>query len=84
MTILTENDWKAVQNALNRLECVEIERVYAPSNVRVVVSTMPVGKPWTVAAIVVVWVWHKGGNWHQHFESVEQAKRVLKEWNGWQ
>lgn len=83
MTILTENDWKAVQNALQRMEHIELERTLVPKNVRVVVTTEPVDKPWNVAMIVTVKAWHRCGNWFQHFESVEAARRALRDWNGY-
>lgn len=83
MTILDEKDWNRVQSALERMESIEIERAYQPLNVRVVVTTSPADKPWTVAMVVTVRGYFRGGEWHQHCESVQQAKRALKEWNGW-
>lgn len=84
MTILDAKDWNRVQSALERMECIELERIYQPLNVRVVIDTSPTDGPWTVAMIVTVRAWFRGGVWHQHCESVKQAKEVLKEWNGWQ
>lgn len=82
MTALTENDWKQVQSALERMECVEIERIYAPLGLRVIVSTSPTKGPWAVAMVITVKGFFKGGVWHKHCESVEQAKRVIRKWNG--
>lgn len=84
MTILTENDWNRMQNALSRMERDKIEREYKPACVSVEVSTGPANNPWPVAMIVTIKAYFKGGCWHQHFESVAKAKRALKEWTGWQ
>lgn len=83
MTVLTENDWKAVSNALSKMQHIEIDRTYLPTKTRVVVTVEPVDKPWTVAAVVKVVGYFRGGLWHQHFESVEAARKAVKEWNGW-
>lgn len=83
MTILTENDWKTVQNALQRMECIELERTLVPKNVRVVVTTEKVDQSWDVAMIVVVKAWYRSGNWYQNFESMEAARRALLDWKGY-
>ena len=83
MTLLTENDWKAVRSALNARKDIEIDRTYAPTSTRVVVSVKKVTKPWTVPAVVKVTGYFRGGVWHQHFESVEAAKGAIKKWDGW-
>ena len=83
MTLLTENDWKAVRNALHARKDIEIDRTYAPTNTRVVVSVKKVGEPWTVSAVVKVTGYFRGGAWHQYFESVEAARRASEQWNGW-
>lgn len=83
MTILTENDWKAVQKALQRMEHIELERILAPKSIRVLVTTKKTNKPWNVAMIVTVKVWYRCGVWFQNFESVEAAKKALLEWKGY-
>jgi hypothetical protein len=82
MTILTENDWKAVRNALHARKDIEIDRTHVPTNTRVVVSVKKVSEPWTVAAVVKVIGYFRGGVWHQYFESVEAAKGAIKQWDG--
>ena len=83
MTLLTENDWKAVRSALNARKDIEIDRTYAPTNTRVVVSVKKVGEPWIVSAVVKVTGYFRGGVWHQYFESVEAARAAIKKWDGW-
>lgn len=83
MTVLTENDWKTVQNALQRMDQVTIERTYQPKRCTVIVSTRPADKPWTVAMIVEVWASFRGGWWRKYCESVKEAKELIKEWDGW-
>ena len=83
MILLTENDWKAVRTALNARKDIEIDRTYAPTNTRVVVSVKKVDEPWAVDAVVKVTGYFRGGVWHQHFESVEAAREAIKKWDGW-
>ena len=83
MKMLTENDWKAVRNALNARKDIEIDRTYAPTNIRVVVNVKKVDKPWPVAAVVKVTGYFRGGVWHQHFESVGAAREAVEQWDGW-
>jgi hypothetical protein len=83
MTLLTENDWKAVRNALHVRKDIEIDCTYAPTNARVVVSVTKVDAPWSVPAVVKVIGYFRGGVWHQYFESVEAAKEAIKQWDGW-
>ena len=83
MTILTENDWNAVSNALRNLQYIELDRTFLPTGTRIVVTVEPAKKPWTVAAVVKVVGYFRGGLWHQYFESVEAAKRAVLKWNGW-
>lgn len=83
MKLLTENDWKAVHNAQTARKDIEIDRIYAPTNTRVVVTIMPVSPPWTVEAAVKVTGYFRGGWWRQYFETVGEAKEAIKQWNGW-
>ena len=83
MNLLTENDWKAIRNAMRARKDIEIDRTYAPTNTRVVVTVKEVDPPWTVAAVVKVTGYFRGGTWHQFFESVEAAKEAIKKWDGW-
>lgn len=83
MTLLTENDWKAVRSALNARKDIEIDRTYVPTNTRVVVNVRMVSEPWAVAAVVKVTGYFQGGTWHQYFESVEAAREAIKKWDGW-
>lgn len=84
MTVLTENDWKRLSRAMREMESIEMERIYAPLGLRVIAYTSPATGPSPVAMLVTIKGYFRGGEWHQHCESVEQAKEVLRRWNGWQ
>lgn len=76
LILLSDNDYDYIQNALQRMEEVELTREFirGPS---ITVRTIPLGSAWSVA--MGIQVQHKQGcvEWRQIFESVEQVRRGI-------
>ena len=75
MSLLTDNDLRALQTALHRMEHLTLTRTLGSLELTVIV--LPVGKAWPVA--MAVQVRQKTGRveWVQTFESVERARRAI-------
>ena len=76
LILLSDNDYKFLQHALQKMEEIELVRelVNGPS---ITVRTIPLGSAWSVA--MGIQVQHKQGcvEWRQIFESVEQVRRAM-------
>lgn len=75
MNLLTDNDFNALQTALQRMDELTLTRTLGDTEIKA--SVIPVGRAWTVA--MAVQVRYKNGRveWVQTFESVEQARRAM-------
>lgn len=75
MNLLSDNDYHALQTALQRMEPITLTRTLGDTEISA--SVIPVGRAWTVA--VAVQIRYKRGRveWVQTFESVEQARRAI-------
>lgn len=76
MNLLTDNDFHALQTALQRMDEVTLTRTLG--DWEITASVVPVRHPWPVA--MAVQVRNKMGRveWVQTFESVEQARRAIR------
>ena len=76
MSLLTDNDFHALQTALQRMEPLTLTRTLGDTEISA--SVVPVRHPWPVA--MAVQVRNKMGRieWVQTFESVEQARRAIR------
>lgn len=75
MNLLTDNDFRAIQTALQQMDEITLTRTIGDTEITA--SVIPVGKAWTVA--VAVQVRYKNGRveWAQTFESVERAREAI-------
>lgn len=76
MPILSENDWSALQTALQRMEELTLTR--SLGDWEITASVVPVRHPWPVAMAVQVRNRLGRIEWVQTFESVEQARRAIR------
>ena len=76
MNLLTDNDFHALQTALQRMDELTLTRILGDTEITA--SVVPVRHPWPVA--MAVQVQNKMGRieWVQTFESVEQARRAIR------
>ena len=76
MRILSDNDFHALQTALQRMDELTLTR--SLGDWEITASVVPVRHPWPVA--MAVQVRNKMGQieWVQTFESVEQARRAIR------
>lgn len=75
MNLLTENDFHALQTALQRMDELTLTRILGDTEITA--SVIPVGRAWTVAMAVQVRCKQDRVEWVQTFESVEQARRGI-------
>ena len=76
LILLSDNDYDYIQNALQRMEEVELTREFirGPS---ITVRTIKLGSAWSVAMGIQVQCKRGCVEWRQIFESVEQVKKLL-------
>lgn len=75
MSLLSENDRKAISKALRRMEPLTLTRTLGDTELTVCVKEA--GKAWPVAMLVQVIVKKERVEWVQNFESAEEAKDCL-------
>lgn len=75
MNLLSANDYKALSDALRRMQ--EITLVRTLGDEKVTARTLTAPWPWRVAMIVQVRYESKHIDWTQNFESVEEARRFV-------
>lgn len=73
--VLSENDWKHVSQALQRMEEITLPRALGKKEITV--RTLQVKRAWPVAMIVQVKYNSPNLDWVQNYESVEEARRCL-------
>lgn len=76
MNLLTDNDFNALQMALQRMEPLTLTRTLGDTEISA--SVIPVGRAWPVAMVVRVRCKRGRVEWVQTFESVERARRAMK------
>lgn len=76
MRILSDNDFHALQTALQRMDELTLTR--SLGDWEITASVIPVGRAWTVAVVVQVRCRRGRVEWVQTFESVEQARRAIR------
>lgn len=76
MRILSDNDFRALQTALQRMNEITLTRTLGDTEITA--SVIPVGRAWTVAMAVQVKCRKGRVEWVQTFESVEQARRAMR------
>lgn len=76
MSLLSDNDFHALQTALQRMDELTITRTLGDCEISA--SVIPVGKAWRVA--MAVQIRYKKGRveWVQTFESVERAREAMR------
>lgn len=72
MSLLSNNDYKALLDALRHMEPMTLTR--ALGNREVTASVIPAPKAWPVAMLVQIRVKEGRIEWVQTFESVEKAR----------
>ena len=75
MNLLSANDYKALSDALRRME--EITLVRTLGDEKVTARTLTATWPWRVAMIVQIKHESRHIDWVQNFESVEEARRFV-------
>lgn len=76
MNLLSDNDYHALQTALQRMEPITLTRTLGDTEISA--SVIPVGRAWRVAMAVQITKYKRGRvEWVQTFESVEQARRAI-------
>lgn len=75
MNLLTDNDFRALQAALQRMEPLTLTRTLGDTEISA--SVLPAGRAWPVAMVVQVRCSKERVEWVQTFESVEQARRAI-------
>ena len=73
---MTDNDFNALQTALQRMEPLTLTRTLGDTEISA--SVIPVGRAWTVAMAVQMRCSKERVEWVQTFESVEQARRAIR------
>lgn len=77
MSLLTDNDFHALQTALQRMDEITLTRILGDTEITA--SVIPVGRAWTVAMAVQITKYKRSRvEWVQTFESVEQARRAIR------
>ena len=76
MRILSDNDFHALQTALQRMEPLTLTRTLGETEISA--SVLPAGRAWPVAMVVQVRCSNERVEWVQTFESVEQARRAIR------
>lgn len=75
MNLLTDNDFRTLQTALQRMDELTLTRTLGDTEI--IASVIPVGRAWTVAMAVQIRYKRGRVEWVQTFESVEQARRAI-------
>lgn len=77
LILLSDNDYDYIQNALQRMEEIELirELVNGPS---ITVRTIKLGSAWSVAMGIQVQYKHGCVEWRQIFESTKEVKEALR------
>ena len=75
MNLLSDNDYHALQTALQRMEPITLTRTLGDTEISA--SVIPVGRAWRVAMAVQIRYKQRRIEWVQTFESVEQARRAI-------
>lgn len=79
MSLISDNDWNQISNAMRQLESLSITRTFG--SLEIAAETSKASNPWPVAMLVGVTVRRNGRvEQRQWFESVEQAKREVRRW----
>lgn len=76
MGLLTDNDFHALQTALQRMDELTLTRTLG--DWEITARVVPVRHPWPVAMAVQVRNRLGRIEWVQTFESVEQARRAIR------
>lgn len=76
MNLLTENDFNALQTALQRMDEMTLTRTLG--NWEITANVFPAGNAWPVAMVVQIRYRRGYKEWVQTFESVEQARRAIR------
>ena len=76
MNLLTDNDFRALQTALQRMDELTLTR--SLGDWEITAGVVPVRHPWPVAMAVQVRCSKERVEWVQTFESVEQARRAIR------
>ena len=76
MNLLTDNDFHALQAALQRMEPLTLTRTLGDTEISA--SVLPAGRAWPVAMVVQIRYRRGYKEWVQAFESVEQARRAIR------
>ena len=76
MRILSDNDFHALQTALQRMDELTLTR--SLGDWEITASVVPVRHPWPVAMVVQIRYRRGYKEWVQTFESVEQARRAIR------
>lgn len=76
MNLLTDNDFNALQTALQRMDELTLTR--SLGDWEITASVVPVRHPWPVAMVVQIRYRRGYKEWVQTFESVEQARRAIR------
>lgn len=77
LILLSDNDYDYIQNALQRMEEIELVRefIQGPS---ITVRTIKLGSAWNVAMGIQVQYKHGCVEWRQIFESTKEVKEALR------
>lgn len=76
MNLLTDNDFHALQTALQRMDGLTLTRTLGDTEISA--SVLPAGRAWPVAMVVQIRYRRGYKEWVQTFESVEQARRAIR------
>lgn len=76
MRILSDNDFHALQTALQRMDELTLTRTLGDTEISA--SVLSAGRAWPVAMVVQVRCSKERVEWVQTFESVEQARRAIR------
>lgn len=71
--MISENDWKRVSQALQRMEEITLARTLGAEEITV--QTLLTPRAWPVAIIIQVKYKSPHIDWVQNYESAEEAKR---------
>lgn len=74
-SLLSENDWKRVSQAIQRMEEITIQSTLGAEEIAVYTLLTP--RAWPVAIIIQVKYKSPHIDWVQNYESAEEAKRCL-------
>ena len=76
MNLLTDNDFHALQTALQRMDELTLTRTLG--DWEITANVFPAGNAWPVAMVVQIRYRRGYKEWVQTFESVEQARRAIR------